>query len=387
MFNEFRYHLYAQEIVFGSGSLEKLSEAVEPYGWNRLLLCTSPSLVKNGAVGKIQSILGHRLTATFSDVSAHVQAVQVSEVTRLAENCQIDAVIGLGGGSPIGMAKAVSMRLEASLLRSETPPVRSPIEQPFVPSIAIPTTYAGSEMTSTVGITYQMEDGSSRKLSSRDHKITPKLVIYDPNLTLDLPPSVTASTGINGLAHCIEALYSIKRNPLSTASALSGIQHITQSLFRCYQNGHDLDARTEMLVGANLGGQCLAAAVMGIHHGTCHVLGSTAGVPHGVANSIILPHAIRFNLDTVSPLLALAGEAMGIQRGGKDDLEVAEQVAQYVYDLVGKMGLAQRLRDVGVAQDMLPKLAEDMLKSKVVQENPKPVTSLDQALGLLYAAW
>jgi alcohol dehydrogenase class IV len=285
------------------------------------------------------------------------------------------------------MAKAISMKLEAKRAGIEVVQARYPTEQPAIPSIAIPTTYAGSEMTPTYGVTQEMSDGSTRKITIRDSKVTPKLVIYDPLLTIGVPPTVTASTGINSLAHCIEAIYSVKRNPLSTASALLGIQTISKWLLRCHQHGGDLEARTQMMLGAHLGGACLATAAMGIHHGTCHVLGGTAGVAHGVANSIMLPHAIRFNLDTVAPLIAQAAEAMGISRDGKSDEVMGEALAQAVHNLVGQMGLPQRLRDVGVAEDLLPKLAENMLKSSAVQQNPKPVTSLDQAMVLLRAAW
>jgi alcohol dehydrogenase class IV len=385
LMNEFRYTAFAQEIIFGVGALAKLGDAVVPFSWKRLLLCTSPTLRRNGTVEKIEQILGDRLVATFDEVSAHVQEVQVAQVLEIANVQQIDAVIGLGGGSPVGMAKAVSMRLEA--LRTGVEAALYPTEQPLVPSIAIPTTYAGSEMTPTYGVTQDMGDGSTRKVNHRNTKVPPKLVIYDPALTLDLPPAVTGSTGINGLAHCIEAVYSISRNPLSTASALLGIQYIHDSLLRCVQQGDDLEARTQMLIGANLGGQSLATSAMGIHHGTCQVLGGTAGVPHGVANSIILPHAIRFNLDTIAPLIAQAGEAMGISRDGRSDVEVGELLGQAVYNLVGEMGLPQRLRDAGVAETLLPKLAENMLKSKPVNDNPKPVTSVEQAETLLRAAW
>jgi len=385
--NEFRYTTHAQEVIFGVGALKKLGDAVRVYGWERLMLCTSPSLVKNGTVTQIERSLNTRLVVTYARVSQHVQASQVAEALTLADENQVDAVIGLGGGSPVGMAKAISTKLEAKRSGVEVAKARYPTEQPVIPGIAIPTTYAGSEMTATYGITQEMEDGSTRKITVRDDKITPKLVIYDPSLTLDLPPNVTASTGINALAHCVEAVYSIRRNPLSTASALLGVQYITQSLLRCVQQGDDLAARTSMMVGAHLGGQSLATAAMVIHHGTCQVLGGTADVPHGVANSIILPHAIRFNLDTVAPLIAQVGEAMGLARNGKSDEAMGEQVAQAVYDLVGQMGLPQRLRDTGVAEELLPKLAENMLKSKPVSDNPKPVTSLEQALVFLRLAW
>ncbi len=385
--NEFRYTAYAQEIIFGAGALSRLGEAVAVYGWKRLMLCTSPSLRKSGTVAKIEDTLGDCLAATFADVSQHVQEAQVAEALKLADQHEIDAVIGLGGGSPIGMAKAISMNLEARRAGMEVAQARYPTEQPAIPSIAIPTTYAGSEMTPTYGVTHEMDDGSMRKITIRDDKVTPKLVIYDPALTLDVPPTVTASSGINALAHCIEAIYSIKRNPLSTASALMGIRTIGKWLPRCHQDGGDMEARTQMMAGAHLGGACLATAAMGIHHGTCHVLGGTAGVPHGVANSIMLPHAIRFNLDAVAALIAQAAEAMGIGRDGKSVEEMGEELAQSVYNLVGQMGLPQRLRDVGVAEALLPKLAENMLKSSAVQQNPKPVTSPDQAMSLLRAAW
>src|SRR5207302_9769191 len=186
-------------------------------------------------------------------------------------------LIGMGGGSPLGMAKAVSFSLtekhsSASIGSS------SPNAQPLVPVVAIPTTYAGSEITPVYGITRQVDD-VARKVTVSDARITPKLVIYDPLLTLDLPPSLTASTGINALAHCIEALYSITRNPLSTAAATSGVRAIASALPRCYAAGNDLEARSEMLAGAFLAGTALSNVTMALHHGLCHVLGGTAGVP------------------------------------------------------------------------------------------------------------
>lgn len=385
--NQFHYATVAQEIIFGVGALDRLGEAVTPYGWERLMLCASPSLRKSGVVDRIAALLGRRLVVTFAEVSPHVQASQLEAAVNTADAHQIDAVIGLGGGSPLGMAKAVSLTLEARRAGVNLARANYPTEQPLIPGIAIPTTYAGSEMTPTYGITRAMDDGSTHKITIRDNKVTPKLVIYDPALTLDLPPVVTASTGINALAHCIEAIYSIRRNPLSTAAARSGIGYMIGALPRCFQDGADLLARTDMLVGANLGGQCLATVTMGVHHGTCHVLGGTAGVPHGVANSIILPHAIRFNLDTVAPLLAQVGEAMGISHAGKTDVEVGEAVAGRVYDLVGQMALPQRLRDVDVPESLLPRLAEHMLISTAVKDNPKPVTTTDEAMSLLRAAW
>jgi maleylacetate reductase len=383
--NEFRYTGYAQEIIFGAGSVSRLHEAIERFNWRRLLLCSTGSARRNGTIAMLEKTLGERLVASYDHVQAHVPDFQVSEVVALASEQTIDAVIGLGGGSPIGMAKAVSFALEEQ--RSGRPARADfPTEQPLVPVIAIPTTYAGSEMTPTYGITHNL-NGSSRKVTVTDVKITPKLVLYDPLLTLALPPMMTAATGINALAHCIEALYSITRNPLSTAAAISGIHAITRALPRCYTTGDDVEARTEMLQGAMLAGAALSNVAMALHHGLCHVLGGTAGVPHGVANGIILPHAMRFNLDVTAPQLAQAAEAMGIPLAGRSAGAAVEEAIQHIYRMIGQMNLPQHLRDVGVQESGLPHLAQAALQSNAVRNNPKPITSAAQIESVLRAAW
>ena len=381
----FYYLSYAQEVNFGLGSLSQLSEAVERFGCRRLLLCTGRSLRAGGHVDSIQAILGERLVGVFDQVLPHVQDYQVNEVLALAVEKNADAVIGFGGGSPIGMAKAVAFALEEKKTGHRTG-AASPTAQPLVPVAAIPTTYAGSEMTPTYGTT-QTHETPPRKVTLSDPRIAPKLVVYDPELTLDLSPKMTASTGINALAHCIEALYSITRNPLSTAAALSGVRYITQDLIRCYTNGKDLEARTGMLLGAHLAGLSLASVKMGLHHGLCHVLGGSANVPHGIANSIMLPHAMRFNAEVTAPQLLPAAEAMGIIANGGNKSAVIEAAAQKVFDLVGRMNLPQRLRDVGVREADLPRLAQLGFQNRTVQNNPRPITDAAQIEKLLREAW
>src|SRR5262249_14193370 len=146
---------------------------------------------------------------------------------------------------------------------------------------------------------------------------------------------MTASSGINALAHCVEALYSITRNPLATAAAQSGIKHITRALPVCTTNGADLEARSEMLIGAHLAGLALATTTMGLHHGLCHVLGGSANVPHGIANSIILPHAMQFNLDATAPQLALVAHTMGLCSESQDDLAAAQTAVDGVFKFIG----------------------------------------------------
>lgn len=367
LMDRFHYVSYAQEVIFAPGSLAQVDEAVERFGWQRILLCANHSMQNNGHIDSIKSALGNCLIAIFDHVQPHVQDVQVNEVLALVQERNADAVIGMGGGSPIGMAKAVGF-------------------QSHLPIIAIPTTYAGSEMTPVYGITHT-DETPPRKVTFNDPKIAPKLIIYDPNLTLDLPAEMTASTGINALAHCTEALYSKTRNPLSTAAAVDGVHHIYNALLRCYQDGANLDARNEMFLGSHLAGLSLASVSMGLHHGLCHVLGGSANVPHGIANSIILPHAIRFNADGTATQLFPAAEAMGISIDGINPMVIMEALSQKIFELIGQMNLPQRLRDAGVNESDLPHLAQLGFQNRTVQNNPKPITAAIQIEQLLRDAW
>lgn len=383
--NEFDYIAFAQEVIFAPGALNRLPEAVDRFGWQRLMLCTSHSMQAAGRVEALKSALGERLAAIYDCVLPHVQDFQVQDALALGGEKNVEAVIGLGGGSPIGMAKAVASALEE---KRGGRPARAafPTDQPLIPVVAIPTTYAGSEMTSGYGVTHASEN-PPRKVNASDPKVTPKLVIYDPELTLDLPPALTASTGINALAHCIEALYSTHRNPLSTAAATQGVRHIHAALLKCFRDGHNLDARAEMMLGAHLAGASLASVSMGLHHGLCHVLGGTANVPHGIANSIILPYAIRFNAEAAAPQLIPAAQAMGISLNGSSPAEVVETMSEAVFELTGRMNLPGRLREAGVKKSDLPRLAQIAFQNRTVQNNPRLISSASQIEQLLREAW
>ncbi len=377
--NEFTYVAFAQEVIFGAGALGKLREAVDRLDARQVMLCTSHSQRASGHAAAVGALLGDRLVATFDQTLPHVQDSQVDDAVALAAAKAVDGVIGLGGGSPLGLAKAVAHALDGQ----DKP---QPRPAPSVPVVAIPTTYAGSEMTAVYGVTHSREK-PPRKVTVADARIAPRLVIYDPALTLDLPPALTASTGMNALAHCLEALYSRTRHPLSTAVALSALRYIAEALPLCFADGRDLEARTQLLVGAHLAGRSLADVSMGLHHGLCHVLGGTANVPHGLANSIILPHALRFNAETTAAQLRPAAEVLGVPLDGLGPTETVEAAADRIFHLVGRLGLPQRLRDVGVPEASLPGLAELAFQNRTVHNNPRPVTEAGEIERLLRAAW
>lgn len=370
----------ARQVVFGAGSLAGLGEVVERFSWERVLLCTIPRFRRSGLADRVSGILGDRLAAVYAEAAPHVPEAGVSAATEIALERDADAVLGLGGGSPIGLAKAVSLALE-EMRTGRTKPAPPPTEPPRVPVIAIPTTYSGSELTPIYGITRDV-DGTPRKISVRNPKVVPKLVVYDPELTLDLPPEMTASSGINALAHCVEAVYSTTRNPVATAAALAGVRLIYASLPLAVARGDDLAVRTDLLEGAYLAATAIATARIGLHHGLCHVLGGTVGVPHGIANAVMLPHAMRFNARGAAFELAEVARAMGLTGVEEDGL--AEAACRAVADLVAELGLPQRLREVGVAEEDLPALARAAMSSKAVQANPVEITELE--VGAVYHA-
>jgi len=373
---EFSYTSYPRRIVFAAGALGRLGVESERFGWQRLLLCTTGSQRRAGRVEAVAAALGTRLAAVYDGIHPHVPAAQVEEAMALAAERGVDAALALGGGSAIGTAKAVAAALSD----------RAP-ERPPVAVAAIPTTYAGSEMTPVYGVTRTDESGTARKVTTTDERIVPRLILYDPLLTLDLPRELTAATGVNALAHCLEALYSLTRNPVSSAAARAGIRAITHALPRCVADGGDAPARAEMLEGAYLAGTALAAVSMALHHGICHVLGGSAGVPHGAANAIILPHALRFNARAAAPQLADAAMAMGLPVSDLPFDAAAERAVAFADDFIAGLGLPRRLRDVGVAEGDLPRLAALAFQNRTVHSNPQPITDVARIETLLRAAW
>ncbi|HSM54826.1 MAG TPA: iron-containing alcohol dehydrogenase [Candidatus Sulfomarinibacteraceae bacterium] len=379
--NRFDYSSAAHRVVFGAGALDQLPDLLGETGWRRLLLCTSRSQTANGTVGRLRALLGPRLVAVFDDARAHVPLEQVETAVTMALEQNVDGVIGLGGGSAVGLAKAVSFAIEEAW-PAQPPEEADSLRGPRIPVLAIPTTYAGSEMTPIYGTSQAapgVENGPRRKRTVRDPRITPRLVLYDPQLTLDLPPEVTAASGVNALAHCIEAVYSTTKNPLSTAAALRGARIIYRALPAAVAQGRSLPARAEMLAGAHLAAVAVVTASIGLHHGLCHVLGGAKDVPHGTANSIMLPHAVRFNLETEEAPLREVARALG--------LADPQALPDALHHFIGSLGLPQRLRDVGVAEEDLPALARMAMESTAVQNNPRPLTGPEQAEAVYRAAW
>ena len=336
----------------------------------RILLICTPSLKESAAARTVRDSLGDALIAEFNGVAPHVPREAVEAARSLAAEKQVDVVVALGGGSAIGVGKSVAA----------TPsPLVGEGRGGGLPLIAIPTTYAGSEMTPVFGVTDRTE---GRKRVQRDPAALPQLAIYDPELTLDLSPELTASTGMNALAHCVEAVYAKDVTPDVERAALDGVGRITRSMPVCVASGRDIDAREEMLRGAYLAGLSIANASMGLHHGLCHVLGGRTGVAHGVLNAIVLPHVMRFNADAVPDAMSAIAGAMDAGARTRD----LQAAPRFTAALLESLPVPKRLRDAGVPSDLLEPVAAEAVASATVKANPKPVSEAD-ILPLLREAW
>jgi len=361
-------------IVLGPGAVKDLRDLLHELGATRPYLVTGPHLAGGPVGARVREALGDRLVGAYSRSRPHVPGQTAEEVAAEARTLRADALVGLGGGSPIGTAKAAAYRLQET---------GGSVRGAACFVAAVPTTYAGSEVTPVFGTT-DLEHG--RKSVIRSEPIRPRLALYDPELALDTPPDLTASTGVNALAHCVEALYSKEAGEEERAMALRAAGRILEYLPRSVKDPRNLVYRYRMFEGSMEAGLVLAKAGMGVHHGLCHVLGGRYNAPHGVLNGIILPHAMRFNLPIAGKAYRELAPLLGVRVSGTGDVVLGEHVCQAIAEFIRGLGLPQRLRDLGIPKTDLRSIAEDAMESKSVRANPRPVTVAD-ALEILEAAW
>lgn len=264
----FTYDSAVPRVIFGAGSRRLLSAEIERLGTERLLIIATEG--RASVAAEVTTQLGDRVAASFHGARQHVPVDVVQEARGVAESADCDGYLAIGGGSAIGLAKALT--LESGL-----------------PIVAMPTTYSGSEMTPVWGLT--SADG---KRTGRDARVLARTVIYDPALTSSLPPKLAAASALNAIAHCVEALYAPDANPLTSLLAEEGVRALASALpsfgARPDEAGHQSDA----MFGAFLGGMSLAAVSMGLHHRLCHMLGGTFGLPHAASHAVMLPHVIAW---------------------------------------------------------------------------------------------
>jgi maleylacetate reductase len=350
---QFTYTAPAARVVFGAGSARtQLVGEVDRLGASRVLVVAGEAEMPLARA--LAAPLGERVVGWFDDVRQHVP-IECAEAARtMARETRADLVLSVGGGSTTGTAKAVALTDR-------------------LPVLAVPTTYAGSEMTTVWGITE-----AARKTTGVDPVVAPRTVVYDPELTLGLPAGLSAASGLNAMAHCVEAVWAPGANPVTELMALEGVAALRRGLPRVVADGSDVPARSDVLYGAWLSGAAFSAAGSGLHHKTCHVLGGAFDLPHAQMHAIVLPHVLAFQ----APALVEARTRLGAALGDPDD------PAGALGRLTDYLGIPAGLREVGLAEADLDE-AVDLVAATVADgaiPNPRPVSRADVD-ALVRAAW
>ena len=344
----FVYTGIASRVVFGAGSLQHLEREIELLGARRALVLCTPG--QRDQAERVAAIIGDRAAGIFDQAVMHVPIESAREARAEAQRLGADCAIAIGGGSTTGLGKAIA--LDSGL-----------------PILAIPTTYAGSEMTPIYGITE-----AGLKKTGKDLRVLPRTVIYDPELTIGLPVGLSITSGLNAMAHAAEGLYAQDTNPIMGLLAEEGLRAMARALPALKADPADLSARSDALYGAWLCGTVLGNVGMALHHKLCHTLGGSFNLPHAEVHTVVLPHAMAYNTRAVPDVMARIGRAIG----SPDD------AAGGLFDLAQSQGAPVALRDIGMQEADLDRAADIAVGNPYW--NPRPIerTALRQ---LLQDAW
>lgn len=333
---DFIYQSLPGRVIFGAGKIAETKAEVQLLGITRALVISTPQQLNLAT--DIAQRLGDIAVGIYDKAVMHVPVETVADVMRVVDELRVDGCVAIGGGSTVGLAKAIALKTA-------------------LPILTIPTTYAGSEMTPVWGIT---QDGI--KTTGRDVKVLPKTVIYDAQLTVSLPAFISGPSGMNAIAHCVEGLYSQNQNPITSMMAEEGIRALRISLPEVVIHPDDIDARVQALYGAWLSGSVLGSVGMAIHHKLCHTLGGSFNLPHAEVHTVIIPQATYFNREYAPQAMQAIGRALGVE---------PEVAAAGLYDLAKAIGAPVALKDIGMSEQNLDKAAQ--IATTNPYYNPRPI--------------
>jgi alcohol dehydrogenase class IV len=343
----FTYTALPTRVVFGVGALDKVGDEIERLGAQRALVLSTPE--QRASAEDVARRIGSRAAGIYAKAVMHTPIETAEDARRVAAQLQADCCVAIGGGSTTGLGKAIA--LTSSL-----------------PILAIPTTFAGSEMTPIQGIT---ADGVKKTV--RDLRMLPKTVVYDPTLLLTLPARIAGPSGINGIAHAVEALYAQEANPITSIMAEESIRALAHSLPTVVREPQNLEARAEALYGAWLAGLCLGTVGMALHHKLCHTLGGSFNLPHAETHTIVLPHATRYNAPAAPQAMQRIARALGVQ-----------DAASGLYDLAMAVDAPLSLEAIGMPKEGIDRAADLAVTNPYW--NPQPLER-GAIRALLQAAW
>jgi len=344
---DFVYNGNPGRVIFGSGTVSRLGDEAERLGAKRLLFLSTPEQV--GQAEDIARHLGTRVVGVYSKATMHTPVDVTSDAMSVVEKLGADAVVSIGGGSTTGLGKAIAFRTD-------------------LPQIVVPTTYAGSEATPILG-----ETENGRKVTKSDARILPEVILYDVDLTMTLPVSMSVTSGLNAVAHAVEALYARETNPIISLLAEQGIAAFAQALPAIARTPDDREARAKALYGAWLCGVCLGSVGMALHHKLCHTLGGMFNLPHAPMHTAVLPHAVAYNASATPEAMARVAKALGV-----------DDAATGLFDLASGLGAAMALQSMGMPKEGIDEAVEQAMLN--AYWNPKPLVKdgLRQLLSNAY---
>jgi len=354
-------------------------------GRKRALVVTDRQLAeKTDIVGRVTRALGAACAGVYADVPADSGVHVVNEAAAFGKARGADSIVSIGGGSVMDTAKGVAILLTEGGSLQDYQGFQL-LTRDQTTHICIPTTAGtGSEVTYVAVI---KDHEGRRKLLFADYHIIPDVAILDPQLTIGLPPRLSAATGLDALSHGIEAVTSAQREPIADALGLHAVRLIREHLPLVMKNGADIAARGQMLIAATLGGAAFSNAQVGLMHAIAHVVGARHGVHHGLANSIVMAHVIRFNNDVVADRHRLIAEAFGVDVRGCSDDAAGLSLAAALTEFQRQVGLPLSFREAGVPESDLEACAEAALSDGSIVYNAKPVSDPAEVLSVLKAAW
>lgn len=330
----FQYSPLPARVIFGFGTIARLGDEMDRLGCSRAVLVTTPEQSELASAGERH--LRGKVAGRFSHAKMHTPVDVTDRALEYVSSVEADCLVGLGGGSTTGLCKAVALRTDLS-------------------QIILPTTYAGSEATPILG-----ETTEGRKKTQHSLSVLPESIVYDVDLTMTLPKRMSAVSGMNAIAHAVEALYAKDVDPIISLIAKDGIRSLSQALPTIMVHPGDRDARSDALYGAWACGSCLGAVGMALHHKLCHMLGGAFNLPHAETHAIILPHVAAYNQPAASDALGHVARSMG-----------TDNAARGLYDLNCKLGIPLALRDIGMKESGIAEAVNVALSSSYW--NPRPV--------------
>jgi len=372
------------KVVFGAGTARDCGVEMAGLGCRRALVVTDPGVMQAGLVEGVLKALGDRCVGLFSDIPQDTGVGVVNRAAAFAREKGADCVVSVGGGSVIDTGKMVCILLTEGGGIENFEGIQL-LTRPQTPHIVIPTTAGtGSEATCMAVI---LDERKGQKILSVESFNAPRIAILDPVMTAKLPPLLTASTGMDALTHAVEALQSLQREPIADGLAMHAIRLICRYLPVCTKNGGDLAARGQVQLAATMAGWAFGNAMVGLVHAMAHSLGAVARTPHGIANGILLPHVMAFNLDDAAESYALVAEALGVRERGADDRTAAEAAIAEIRAFLKRIGHPERLSEVGVKEADLPKAAALCLSDGAIVNNPRFVLDADEVLAVYRTAF